>query len=260
MVLCIILCICGGCAVNPITGQSELMLISEQQDIAIGRKYAPEVERQMGGRIPDEGLQNYVDGVGQRIACVSHRPELEYHFVALEDDSVNAFALPGGYIFITKGMLRKLSTEAQLAAILAHEMTHIVARDSSAVMSRQIGVSVLLSAVTSEKTPESVSMVVDLTHQILGLRYSRDDEREADLAGLGYMVAAGYNPYGMVESMQMLENQEQIRPIEFFSTHSSPENRVAYLQEKIEGGYYNLAGLRVGEDDYHRYVLMRLND
>jgi predicted Zn-dependent protease len=156
-------------------------------------------------------------------------------------------------------MLGGLSTEAQLAAILAHETAHIVARDSSAAMSREIGIGILLSAVTSDKTPQSVSTVANLTRQILGLQYSRDDEREADLAGLDYMVAAGYSPYGMIEGMQMLESQQRSRPIDFFSTHPSPENRIAYLEQKIQSSY-SLAGLRVGKEDYYRYVLRRFND
>lgn len=118
-----IFCLCTGCAINPVTGEEQLMLISEQQDIEIGRKFAPEVEKQMGGRIANESLQNYVDSVGQRIARVSHKPDLEYHFSAVEDKSINAMALPGGYVFITRGMLEKLMTEAQLAGILAHEIT-----------------------------------------------------------------------------------------------------------------------------------------
>ncbi len=123
-------CLFVGCAVNPITGEEELMLFGEDQDIVIGRKYAPELEKQLGGRIANEGLQDYMDGVGQKIARISHKPDWEYHFVALEHESVNAFALPGGYIFITRGMLEKLQTEAQLAAILAHETVHVVARDT----------------------------------------------------------------------------------------------------------------------------------
>jgi predicted Zn-dependent protease len=196
LILGFIFCLCTGCAINPVTGEEQLMLVSEQQDIEIGRKYAPEVEKQMGGRIANESLQNYVDSVGQKIARVSHRPDWEYHFAALEDKSINAFALPGGYIFITKGMLEKLTTEAQLAAILAHEITHVVARHVSANMSREIGISILLSAVISDKTPEGVLTATELGRQILGLQYSRKDEQEADLGGLDYMVWAGYNPYG----------------------------------------------------------------
>jgi len=256
----LIFCVCTGCAVNPITGKQEFMLASEQQDIEIGRQYAPEVERQMGGRIGNNSLQNYIDSVGQKIARISHKPRWDYHFVALEDNSVNALALPGGYIFVTRGMLEKLTSEAQLAGILAHEIVHVVARDTSAAISREIGISIILSAVTSEKTPQSALLVANLTRQILGLRYSRKDEQEADLGGLDYVVRAGYNPYAMVETMQMLQNQQQIRPIEFFSTHPSPKNRAEYLTQKIQTSYDNLAALKIGREDYRGAVLEHLNN
>lgn len=260
LTLGLIFCLCTGCAVNPITGQEQFMLIPEQQDITIGREYSPEVEKQLGGRIANESLQNYIDSVGRQIARIGHRPDWEYHFVAVEDKSVNAVALPGGYVFVTKGMLQKMKTEAQLAAILAHEMTHIVARDSSAAISRQIGINILLSAVTSEKTPESVLLIADLTRQILDLKYSREQEEVADFGGLDYMVRAGYNPYGAVEVMQMLQDQQRIRPIEFLSTHPSPQNRVEYLTQKIQTDYYRLEDLKVGEEDYRNIVLEQLAD
>ena len=260
LILGVVLCLGAGCATNPITGQEELMLVPEDQDLEIGRKYAPELEKQMGGRIANESLQDYIDRVGQKIAHISHRPDWEYHFVALNDESVNAFALPGGYIFITRGMLGKLQTEAQLAAILAHETVHVVARDTSNVMSNQIGISLLLSAVTSEETSRGVMTAANLTRQIIGLRYSRKDEREADLGGLDYMVAAGYNPNGMVETMQMLENEQKVRPIEFLSSHPSPGNRVGYLTQEIQMTYYSLAELRIGTEDYRTAVLDGLND
>ena len=256
----LLLCLGAGCAVNPITGEEELMFLPEEQDFAIGKKYAPELEKQMGGRINSGSLQNYVDTVGQKIARVSHRKSWEYHFVALNDDSVNAFALPGGYIFVTKGMLKQLTTESQLAAILAHETAHVVARDTAVLMSREIGIGILLSAVTSESTSRSVTTAANLTRQILGLRFSRKDERDADLAGLGYMARAGYNPHGMVETMQMLQNQQQVRPIEFFSTHPAPENRMVYLKARIEARHRDLEGLKVGKKEYHTAVLGRLKD
>ena len=256
----LVFCLFTGCAVNPITGKEELMLVSLQQDIEIGRKYAPEIEKQMGGRIADEELQNYIDGVGQSIVRVSDNHDFEYHFVALNDKSVNAFALPGGYVFITKGMLANLTTEAQLAGILAHETVHIVVRDSSNMMSNQIGADILLSVVTSEETPRSVLTAADVARQIIGLKYSREDERTADLGGMDYMVSAGYNPYGMVETMQMLQNQQQFRPVEFLSTHPAPENRISYLTEMSRSRYYGLERLKVGAEDYRRAVLERLND
>jgi predicted Zn-dependent protease len=251
--------LCIGCVVNPITGQEELMLVGESQDLEIGQKYAPEIEKEMGGRIANETLQNYINDVGQKLARVSHRSDLEYHFVALNDKAVNAFALPGGYIFITKGMLEKLTSEAQLAGILGHEITHVVARDTSAAMSREIGISILLSAVTSEQTSRSVLTAADLTRQIIGLRYSRKDEREADMGGMEYMVGAGYNPLGMVETMEILSKEEKGRSIDFLSTHPSPENRVEYLRLMIEDEYPNAKGLKKGREDYSRFVLQQLN-
>lgn len=260
MIIGLVYCFGCGCATNPVTGEAQLMLISEQQDIEIGRKYAPEVEKQMGGRVADRLLQNYVDSVGQRLARVSHKPDWQYQFVVLENETLNAFALPGGYVFITSGMLKKLATEAQLAGMLSHEITHIAARHSSANMSREIGISILLSAVTPDETPQGVLTVADLTRQILGLGYSRQQEKEADLGGLDYMVGAAYNPYGMVETLRMLENEQKQRPIEFFSTHPAPQNRIAYLTENIRTEYRGFEELRTGEEDYRRAVLERLSN
>jgi len=254
----LILFLSAGCAVNPITGKEELMLMGEEQDAAIGKKYAPELEKQMGGKINNAALQNYVNTVGQKVANVSHRRSWNYQFVALDDDMVNAFALPGGYIFITKGMLKQLTTESQLAAILGHETAHVVARDTAALMSREIGISILLSAAMSDSTSSTARTAADLTRQIIGLRFSRSDEKDADLAGLDYMVRAGYDPNGMVETMQILQNQQKERPIEFFSTHPNPENRIGYLKSRIAARYRKTEGLRIGKEDFHSAVLVHI--
>jgi len=258
LTLALICCFYTGCALNPITGQKELMLIPESQDIALGRKYAPEIEKQMGGQIDDPVIQSYVNQVGQNIARVCHKPHWQYHFVALQDKSVNALALPGGYIFVTKGMLENLRSEAQLASILAHETVHVVARDVSNAMSNEIGLSLLLSAVTSDSTPSGVLTAADLAKQIVGLKYSRKDEQEADLGGLDYLVAAGYNPYAMVETMQMLESRNKQRPIEFLSTHPSPKNRIEYLTQKIRTKYPTASTLTIGQQQYRNSVLNHL--
>jgi predicted Zn-dependent protease len=258
LILAVSFCFYAGCAVNPITGERRLMLISEQQDFEVGRQYAPEVEKEMGGRIENQSVQNYIDNVGQRIARVSHKPYWEYHFVALNHKSINAFTLPGGYVFITQGMLKKLTTEAQLAGILAHEIVHVVARHYAAAASRESsesGIMILAAALSGAKVPRGAFQAADLARQIIGLRYSRKDEREADLAGLDYMVVAGYNPYGVIESMQMLEGENTIRPVEFFSTHPDPQNRLAYLEGRIQTRYGTVSGLRTGKEDYHRFVL-----
>ncbi|MHC4150279.1 MAG: M48 family metalloprotease, partial [Planctomycetota bacterium] len=127
-----------------------------------------------------------------------------------------------------------------------------------AAISSQIGVDIVLSAVISEDTPKAVSTVADLTRQIVSLKYGRKDEREADRAGVDYMVRAGYNPYAMIETMQMLQSQKGARPVEFLSTHPAPQNRIAYLTQNLQQGNYDLAQLRIGKQDYHTNVLNRL--
>ncbi|MFZ2147337.1 MAG: M48 family metallopeptidase [Sedimentisphaerales bacterium] len=263
LILSLALCLSTGCAVNPITGEEELMFISENQDIEIGREYAPEIEKQLGGKIDNPSLQNYIDSVGQRIVRISHRPDWEYHFTAVEHKMVNAVALPGGHVFVTKGMLEKLTTEAQLAALLAHEIVHITARHSSAAISRQMGLSFVLfglSAAAGANIPQDAARAAGLALQLIGLKYSRVQERQADVAGLDYMVVAGYNPYGAVELMQMLEDQDKVRPVEFLSSHPSPENRIIYLNARIQTRYDNPEGLRIGKNAYRSAVLDHLPD
>ncbi len=249
----------AGCATNPITGETELMLIGEDQDVEIGRKYAPRIEEELGGRIEDPVLQQYVDRVGKSVARVSQKPYFDYHFVALNDESTNAFALPGGYIFITRGMLEKLQTESQLAAVLAHETAHVVARDVANAMSNQIGMTILLAAMATSGAPGEAVRAADLTTQIIGLKFSRTDEQYADLGGMDYMVRAGYNPYGMVETMQMLESLSGTRPPEFLSTHPSPENRIGYITQDIQRKYAGVEALKKGKAQYKQLVLDRLD-
>jgi predicted Zn-dependent protease len=250
--------VCIGCTDNPITGKRELMFFPEEQDLEIGRAYAPELEKQLGGRIKDEQLQNYINDIGQKISRYSHKPSWEYHFVALNHDMVNAFALPGGYIFITKGMLEKLKTEAQLAGILAHETVHVVARDTSNAMSNQIGLGLLLSAGVYYEGTSAGAAAASVTQMIISLKYSREDESQADRGGMSYMVAAGYNPYGMVETMQILEELRHEGYDEFLSSHPSPVHRIRYLKIEIDVKYKNLDELKIGTEDYQRCVLDRL--
>jgi len=252
-------CVCFiGCAVNPVTGDDEFMLIGEKEDKKIGRRYAPEIEKYMGGKLKDQALQEYINNVGQKVARASHRPHSGYEFAALNDSSVNAFALPGGYIYITRGMLEKLDSEAQLAGILAHETTHVVARHTAAAMSRQIGMFLLLAGAATAGTGGDEMAAAHVTAQIVDLRYTRADEQEADISGLNYVVRAGYNPYGMVEVMQMLQAENKDHPVEFFSTHPIPENRILYMTARIQTVFDNADQLRVGQDDYRKNVLDRL--
>lgn len=247
----------GGCATNPVTGSNQLMLISPAEELEIGKQYAPEVEKQLKGELENPGVQSYVSGVGKKIGRVSHNSDLEYHFTAVNDDSVNAMALPGGYIFITKGMLEKLDSEAQLAAVLAHEIVHVTAKHSASAMSNQIGIELALSAITTDKTPETAILVANVGSQLVQLRYSRSAEYEADMYGLDYMVKAGYDPNAMYEMMVMLENLNSQRPVEFFSTHPNPENRKEKIQEKINSMTV-AGGLKSGQAEYKSNVSSKI--
>ena len=237
------------------------MFFPDRQDIDIGEQYAPEVEKELKGRIEDQTLQNYIDGVGQKVAKIGHRPDFNYHFVAVNDKSINAVALPGGQIFITKGMLLKLKSESQLAGVLAHETVHVVARDTANSMSKQIGMDILFAAAMTQTSSRDALTMADLARQIVALKYSRDDERDADIYGMDYMVRAGYNPNGVVETMQMLEQEDRIRAVEFLSSHPSPENRVSYLRARIQTRYFNsIEGTKTDEEAYQRFVLDRLKN
>lgn len=245
---------CNGCDTNAVSGKSRLMLYSEADELEIGSNYAPEIEKEMGGRIDNPQLQSYISSVGQKIVAVSHKPDMKYYFTALNDDQTNAFALPGGYVFITRGMLEKLSTEAQLAGILGHELTHVVARHSMAAMSRDGLVSAALSAASSATDVPGASAVAGVTQQLIGMSFSRDHEEEADKIGLDYMYKAGYDPYGMIETMDILQSLDSGGQIEFFSTHPIPKNRRQYLLERIST-YPNLSNLKKGRTEYENSVL-----
>ena len=254
--------VCVGCSVNPVTGEAQLNLFGSdiRNDMSLGRQWAPQLEKEFGGVVENVSLGNYVNYVGRNIAQAGHAPNLEWHFKVLRDNSVNAFALPGGYIYITTGMLKKLNSEAQLAGVLAHESVHVTARHTTARMSEQIGLDILLSAVMPKETQQDIIRAASIVRRIVALKYSRDDERQADTTGLAYMVKAGYNPYGMVETMRMLAEANTVSPIEFLSSHPAPQNRMEYLAQKIRTNYYNLSGLRIGKEDYHRAVLEQLNN
>ncbi len=249
----------GGCAVNPLTGAEEPMLMSVNEELALGARMAPEVERELNGAIPNEALQRYIDRIGQRIARFSQRPDWEYRYVAVEDAMINALAVPGGHVYITRGLLEKMTSEAQLAGILAHETVHIVARDSAVAMSKakllNAGMLAAVAAAASGEMDPTALGAAQLSGYFIMLRYSRQDEEEADLGGIDYMVSAGYNPNAMIETMRMFQELDKVRPIEFFSTHPSPENRIRYMEEHVRMKYPQPETLKTGKEEFQTLVL-----
>jgi predicted Zn-dependent protease len=264
----------GGCSTNPVTQERTLMFLSPQQEVALGQEAAPQFSQEFGGPYGDPVMQEYVRGVGAKVAAhaVSADYPYEYTFTVLDSDVVNAFALPGGPIFITRGLLFQLGDESQLAAVLAHEATHVAARHSAQQISQQMSVSVLISIASAalsrgktggETSPAAAEQVAGLVANLANLRYSRKHETESDTFGLDYMIRAGYNPLGMVRVMEMFQRMEQQGGAggpEFLRTHPSPENRVEAIQARINEKYPTSRTdprLVVGTDAYRQKVLSR---
>ncbi len=264
----------AGCATNPVTGERKFMLLEPEQDAEIGRAAGPELAKEFGGPYADPVVQKYVEAVGARVAVQAKEVgyPYEYSFTVLDSDVVNAFALPGGPIYVTRGLLFAMEDESQLAAVLSHEATHVAARHSAHQLSRELGAGFILSVLgaiagkgdsgggTSYGYAKDVAKLVGA---LARLRYSRQQETEADLYGLDFLRRAGYQPMGMVDLMEVFQQREQETGgggLEFFRTHPSPKNRIADIRSKIRAAYPGAMDddrLRVGREAYRENVLSR---
>ncbi len=213
----------SGCSVNPVTGKSQLSLISPQQEVAIGEKnYAPSRQSQGGDYYLDPALQTYISDVGKKLAAVSDRPELPYEFVVLNNQVPNAWALPGGKIAINRGLLVILEDEAQLAAVLGHEIVHAAARHGAMQMTTgtlaSIGLLTVGAAVQGRPGEQLYGVASQLGAAAWMAKYSRDDELESDYYGMDYMARAGYDVQGAVELQQKFVALSESREADFFSS------------------------------------------
>jgi len=210
VLICLLAVAVYGCAVNPVTGRSELAIVSfsEEEEAALGAKaYTPAVQQQ-GGFYRDKELEEYVQGVGLRLSRVSHRPNLNYRYRVLNSSVPNAFALPGGYIVINRGLLVGLRNEAEMAAVLGHETAHVTARHSLAGYQRAMAANVLVAGVVLGTGGRAgVQDLSGITASLLENGFSRDQEREADGLGIDYMVKAGYDPEGAVQLQEYFYRQ-----------------------------------------------------
>ena len=248
----------AGCAINPATGQRQLSLIGESQEVAMGKEADGAIVAQMG-LYGDDELQDYVQGVGSRMAAVSERPQLDWTFRVVDDGSVNAFALPGGYIYITRGILAHLNSEAELASVVGHEIGHVTARHSVNQMSKAqlaqvgLGVGMVLSPELAQ-----FGQYAEMGLGLMFLKFSRDDERQSDDLGLRYMVKAGYDPRPAPKVFDMLEDVSRAsggdRLPGLFSTHPAPENREAHLQAQVSGMNLDFSQAKIGTQEYLTYL------
>ncbi len=246
------------CAVNPATGKNELSLVGEGQEIQMGIEGAKAAEAQMG-IYPDSAIQRYVASLGQQIAKVGERPDLPWSFIVVDDPSVNAFALPGGPVFISRGILTYMNSEAQLVSVLGHEAGHVTAKHSVSQMSKQQLLGGLLT-VGMIVRPE-LQQFGGLASQGLGilfLKYSRDDESQADALGFRYMTKIGYDPREMGEMFKTLDRMSGTGSRgtpEWLSTHPDPGNRVAATTSRIAAAGPTVANAtRVEHDAFLRRI------
>lgn len=225
------------CVRNPVTGQRQLTLISEAQEIAMGKEGAADVERSIG-LVPDAELQRYIQTLGARMAKLSERPDLPWHFGVVDDPTPNAFALPGGFIYFTRGMLGLMNSEAALAAVLGHEIGHVTARHQVTLISRaqlaQLGLG-LGSVLFPELEPFGGLAGAGLS--LLFLRYGRDAERQADELGFRYALDLRYDVREMASVFQALGrfgDESQRSPVPaWLQTHPLPAERVQAVEERI---------------------------
>jgi predicted Zn-dependent protease len=236
--------------------------ISREKEIEIGRETHQQFEREFGGLYPDAQVQAYVSAVGMDLARYTDRPNLPWQFAVLNSKQVNAFAIPGGYVYITQGLLFRLENEAMLAGVLAHEAAHVAHRHSVQQMQRAQaaqGLSVAASVVGGLFGYDWAGDVTGAVASLSLMKYSRDQEKESDLSGLKYMTQAGYDPTGIVQTMAVLQEAGGGKSgPEFLSSHPNPGNRLEYLRETIQEKY-PVATRRgeVGAEEFRRNVLSR---
>lgn len=201
---CLLLLCLAGCMVHPVTLKSEFNVVSEERELNIGRQAHPQIIKQFG-YYQNEKLQRYVNEVGQRLVAVSRRRDLTYHFTVLDTPIENAFAVPGGYIYITRGLLAFLNSEAELAGVLGHEIGHIVGRDSANQMSQAMlaQIAALAGAAATPASGDAAAATGMLLNSIM-LGYGREKEYLADVQGIEYMYKAGYDPRQMASFQKNL--------------------------------------------------------
>ena len=240
----------AACQVDPITGKNTLSLYSYEDEKQMGDENAQPIIAELGGLYPDPATQAYVDAIGQEVVTAGRTrlkeeaefPDWDFNFYVVNTSMINAFALPGGHVFVTRGILNRLQDESELAGLLGHEVTHVFARHGVERMSEMTLMMLPLALLSAFEETQGVAVVGVVAVQLLTMSYGRDDEEESDHFGMRFAARAGYHPAGVIGVMQMLKDVTDEAgggPPEFLSTHPDPGNRVAYLTEQLNKEYPN---------------------
>ena len=233
---------------NEVTGETQHVSMSADQEIALGLQAAPQMAAQYGGLSPNAEARAAVEEIGQKIIASTKAGQTRYKFrfhLLADDQTVNAFALPGGQVFITQGLLKHLKTEAQLAGVLAHEIAHVVGRHSAAQVAKSNLTQGLAGAATiasydpnSPGSSIAKAAIAAAIVKVIGMRFSRNDELEADKLAVDFTPQAGYDPRAMIQVMEILEQQGgRSSTPEFMSTHPDPGNRIGQLEKEIAADF-----------------------
>lgn len=232
-----------GCQQNPATGQQQFIVLSAQQVNAMGAAAKPELIQEYGGEVPSSTLRAYVDDVGMKL--LTHvEPEfqdLEWDFIVLDSDIINAFALPGGNVFISRGLMAQFENEAQLAGVLGHEIGHVTGRHIDERISKALaleGALIGIGIASDSDLAQYSQVIVGVGGQGYLLSFGRGQETQADTLGMRYMTRAGYDPHAMLEVMDVLKAASAgAQPPEFLSTHPHPDTRIRQITSAIAGEY-----------------------
>lgn len=237
----------AGCVTNAATGRSQFNALSREQEIEMGKEAGPQLAEEYGGVYKNAAVQAYIAEVGNKLASKTEAdyPSLPWEFTLLDSDVINAFSLPGGKVFISLGLAKQFTDEAELAGVLGHEIGHVVAEHIDKRIAAQTGWSVgaAVAGVVagysgSSIVAEAVPMVVSQTGQGFLMQWGRDEEHESDELGVRYMVLAGYDPMGQIRVMEILrDSMGEDREAEWLSTHPYPENRIKNLEAYIQKNY-----------------------
>ncbi len=248
----------SGCATNPVTGKSQISLVSESQEIQMGQEAAQQVQQSIGF-YDDAAVQSYVSGIGMKMAKASERPNLPWEFHVVNDASVNAFALPGGFIYVTRGLMTAINDEAELATVVGHEIGHVTNRHSVQQISKQqlfslgLGVGSILSPGVAK-----VAGLASQGLQVLFLKYSRDAENEADLAGFRYAANQNYDVREMTKVFQTLQRVSEAsgggKLPEWLETHPDPGTRIQNTQARLDTLHKDLSHAITNREGYLQHV------
>jgi predicted Zn-dependent protease len=248
----------AACALNPATGKRQLILVSEGKELQLGKENDKAVLAQFG-RYEDQDLQEYIREIGKKLAARSERPDLEWSFKVVDDPLVNAFALPGGYIYVTRGILAHFDSEAEMASVLGHEIGHVTARHSVNQMSKAQLASIVLGAgMLVREDLQALGGVAEAGLGVLFLKFGRDDERQADDLGLRYLIKSGYDPRPMAAVFTTLKRVSKAgggdRPPGWMSTHPDPENREQRTNQAIRERERDFSNSLVRREEYLRKI------